>query len=244
LADRAFRATEGSESFVVYFEAYTSWRDEARWNMLAKSGLLSERERLPTETFVFVLTPDGYREQNSTFPLAVRGRRTQQLWFHEICLWRERPEPWWEQVPGLMALLPLCDHGRTEESVVKHAAQNITAEVSDTIVRANLLASLNYFGNLAYPLLDIQSLIGMENMRESPFVQEMIDLGRVEGDLRARRRDILEVLEVRFDADAAEQFRTALDAIADPKQLSALLRAAIKCRGIAGFRRALGPLTS
>src|SRR5260370_3716613 len=46
-ADRAFRARRGSEWFVVYLEAYTYWRKEAPWNLLAKSGLLSERERLP-----------------------------------------------------------------------------------------------------------------------------------------------------------------------------------------------------
>src|ERR1700722_2157157 len=99
LADRAFRAKQAGETFVVYFEAYTTWREEARWNILSKSALLSEREQLPTQTFVFILTPDGYREQSGTFQLAVAGRPTQKVWFHEICLWRERPQPWWEQVP-------------------------------------------------------------------------------------------------------------------------------------------------
>jgi hypothetical protein len=63
LADRAFRARQGTDEFIVYFEAYTNWRAEARWNILAKSGLLSEREHLPTRTLVFVLTPRGYRAQ-------------------------------------------------------------------------------------------------------------------------------------------------------------------------------------
>jgi hypothetical protein len=71
--------------------------------------------------------------------LEVAGRPTQQLWFHKICLWQERRQPWWEQVPGLMALLPLCDHGRTEDDAVKHAAQSFTARVADTTVRADLL---------------------------------------------------------------------------------------------------------
>jgi hypothetical protein len=73
LADRAFRARQGDESFVVYFEAYTSWRDDARWNILSKSALLSEREQLPTRTLVFVLTPERYREQHGTFRLEVAG---------------------------------------------------------------------------------------------------------------------------------------------------------------------------
>src|SRR5260370_39937840 len=59
LADRAFRAAQGGELFVVYFEAYPPWRDEARWNLLSKSALRAEREHLPTQTLVFLLTPDG-----------------------------------------------------------------------------------------------------------------------------------------------------------------------------------------
>ncbi len=242
LADRAFRATEGAEAFVVYFEAYTAWREPALLNLLAKSALLSERERLPTETFVFVLTPDGYHEHHGTFQLRSRGHTTQQVWFHEICLWRERPEAWWEQVPGLMALLPLCDHGFAEEAVVKHAARAITATVPDTVVRANLLVSLSCFGKLVYPQLDVASLIGRENMRESPFVQELLAEGRGEGGLVARRADILEVLGIRFGAEAAAEFTEPLNRIQDLEQLRELVRVATKCRGVAGFRRALGRL--
>src|SRR5260370_14809286 len=77
LADRAFRAVEGGEPFVVYFEAYATWRDDARWNILAKSALLSERERLPTRTLVFILRRKGYRAQRGRFRLAARGRPAQ-----------------------------------------------------------------------------------------------------------------------------------------------------------------------
>ena len=34
------------------------------------------------------------------------GEPTQQLWFREVPLWGLDPEPWWEEVPGLMALYP------------------------------------------------------------------------------------------------------------------------------------------
>src|SRR5437899_2343452 len=59
LADRVFRAGHGSERFVIYMEAYTRWADSATWSVLAKSGLLSERERLPTRSLIFVLLPQG-----------------------------------------------------------------------------------------------------------------------------------------------------------------------------------------
>ena len=190
---------QGGEQFVVYFEAYIEWRNAARWNILAKSGLLSEREELPTRTLVFILTPDGYREQNGTFQLQVGGSPTQQIWFHEICLWREKPQPWWEEAPGLMALLPLCDHGRSEEMAVRHAAESILERLpDDTSERRDLLATLTYFGNLAYPALDVMNLVGVHNMRESKFAEELIAIGRVEGELKAHRAAIWDALEARF----------------------------------------------
>ena len=138
-----------------------------------------------------------------------------------------------------MALLPLCDHGRSEEDAVKHAAQSITARVADTTVRADLLASLGFFGKLAYPLLDAFALIGRENMRESTFFQEILAEGRAEGRLEMGRDAVLEALTLRFGTEAAAEFTDRLNAIQDAIQLSELHRTAIKCRGVDGFRRAL-----
>jgi hypothetical protein len=235
LADRAFRAREGNNEFVVYFEAYTTWRADARWNILAKSGLLSERERLPTRTLLFILTPTGHQDQRGTFRLNVDEEPTQQIWFREICLWNERPETWWDAIPGLMALLPLCDHARTEEEVVTYAAEQITAQVSDTVERANLLASLGLFGKLAYPQLNAFNLIGRESMRESPFYQDIV----AEGKLEMGRGDILEVLTIRFGSAAAAEFTDALNRITEPDRLRPLHRTALKCRDINSFRRAV-----
>jgi hypothetical protein len=69
LADRAFRAKSGGTRFVVYMEAYVRWVESATWSVLSKSGLLSERERLPTRSLIFILLPKGYREQKGTFRL-------------------------------------------------------------------------------------------------------------------------------------------------------------------------------
>jgi hypothetical protein len=92
LADRAFRTRQGSERFVIYIEAYTRWDPLAPWNVLAKSGLLSEREKLPTLSLLYVLLPRGYHAQGGTFRLCVKKFRTQQIWFKEICLWRKKPQ--------------------------------------------------------------------------------------------------------------------------------------------------------
>jgi hypothetical protein len=86
LADRAFRASRGRERFIVYFEFYTRWDPNAPWDMLAKSGLLSRRLRLPTVCLAFVLFRRGFHSPGGQLRLEVAGAPTQQLWFHEVCL--------------------------------------------------------------------------------------------------------------------------------------------------------------
>lgn len=78
LADRAFLAQGDRERFVVYMEAYTRWDASVPWSVLAKAGLLSERERLPTQSVAYVLLPKGYQPQEGTFRLAVNDEPTQQ----------------------------------------------------------------------------------------------------------------------------------------------------------------------
>jgi predicted transposase YdaD len=123
---------------------------------------------------------------------------------------------------------------------VTYAAHSITAHVADTTVRANLLASLSFFGTLANPQLDAFGLIGRENMSHSPFYQAILAEGRADGE----RTAVLEALAVRFGEEAAAEFREVLNTIADGATLSELHRTAIKCRGISGFRRALLPRVS
>lgn len=235
LADRAFRAASGGHTFVVYFEAFTQWKQEARWNLLAKSALLSERERLPTRTFVFVLTPDGYHEQGGTFRLAVEDEATQQVWFREICLWREQPQPWWSTVPGLRTLYPLSAHNQSANDAVLHAAQAINGRVTDTVVRSNLLATLSIFATLAYPDLDAKELIGVELMRESKFLAQI----EAEGELKNARAFVQQLLELRFGPEKGAEFADALNAINDMEKLSELHALAAKCRGLGPFRKAL-----
>jgi hypothetical protein len=72
LADRAFRASRGREHFVLYFEFYTYWDPDAPWDMLAKSGILSQRERLPTVCLAFVLQRRNFRSAGGQLRLAAR----------------------------------------------------------------------------------------------------------------------------------------------------------------------------
>ncbi|MBL8796904.1 MAG: hypothetical protein JNM56_23585 [Planctomycetia bacterium] len=251
LADRAFRARRGRDRCVVYMEAYTRWNKHARWNVLAKSGLLSERERLPTQSLVYVLLPQGYpparggqpsrgkRPPRGTFRLQVNKRPTQQVWFEEICFWKEKPQPWWEEAPGLMALYPLCQHGTAPGTAVAHAAQSIVSHVADPLARADLLVTLAIFGRLKLPQGQVLDLIGRNQMIESPMYQEILAEGHARGQVNTKRDDIVEALTLRFGAAATAEFAEALRGLEDLARLADLFRVALGCRKLSEFRKAL-----
>jgi len=235
LADRAFRARKGTEEFIVYMEAYTRWEAKAPWSVLAKSGLLSERERLPCKSLVYVLSPRGYKEQNGTFRLAVEGQATQQVWFREICLWEIDPSPSWESSVGLMALSPLFRHHQSVEQTVARAARCIKGHATDRIRESDLLAVLGIFGKLSSPGFDPFQVIAREAMRESAFLQQIEDEMRI----ATRQADILQALEIRFGKTPAATLKEALLTVQDDEELSELFRATIKSRTLAAFRKVL-----
>jgi hypothetical protein len=234
-ADRAFRARRGAERFIVYLEAYTYWKREAPWNMLAKAGLLSERERLPTVCLVFILRPRRYHPQQGRFELNVSGETTKYLRLREVLLWEVTPQPWWVQVPGLMALYPLCRHGQAPREAVTYAAGAIQTATPDTIRRADLLTTLAIFGKLAYRRLNVEDLIGREQMRESPLYEEIKDEGRLE----TRQTDVLEVLKARFGRETANRFAAAVHRVAKFDKLGRLLRRASNCATADEFQKGL-----
>jgi hypothetical protein len=243
LADRVFPARRGRERFLVYFEFYTQWDSDAPWDMLAKSGLLSRREWLPTVCVPVVLQRRGYNFPEGELRLEAAGGPTQQLWFREVLLWELVPEAWWENEPGLMALYPLTHHRRQPREAVRHAAQAIEQQLTGTVERANGLFLLNIFAGLAYPRLDVEKIIGREKMQESRFSREMREEGRLEGrregELTARRSDILDILQERFGSRAKQQVEATLNSIEDVDQLKRLHRLAWSAADMNQFRAGL-----
>jgi hypothetical protein len=231
LADRVFRARRGRGPVLVYFEAYTYWDPAAPWSVLAKSGLLSERDRLPTVSVIFVLHPKGYKSAKGTLRLEAGGLPTQQVWFTEVRLWEQDPEAWWEEVPALMTLYPLCRHRQSPEEAVKHAARVIGQTEGPSNERADYLALLGIFATLLYPKLEVFDWIGRESMMESPFMEEWLK--------EERQQAILEVLELRFGKNAVAEVTAAIKALTKGEQLKELHRKAVLCSSPDEFRAAL-----
>lgn len=216
-------------------EFYTTWDKIAPWNLLAKAGLLAERERLPVKTLLFVLRKAGFRSPGGTLQLSVAGRPVQQIWFDEVCLWEQKPEPWWDEVPGLMAMYPLTNHGLSPRNSVRRAAEIIEARTPDSIRRATMLTTLNILGKIAYPKLDLHAIIPRDLMKESPFFKELAAEIRVE----ETRQAILDILDERFGASAEAAVAADVNRIEDLTALRELFRLTIRCPGLDEFRAEL-----
>jgi hypothetical protein len=231
LADRVFLAGQGRRRFAVYFEFYTTWDRHAPWDMLAKSGLISQRELLPTVCIAVVLRRAGFRTTGGGLRLEAAGGPTQQLWLREVPLWQIRPEAWWEEEPGLMALYPLCQHGRRPREAIAHAAGVIESKVSAAGERAERLALLSIFGELAFPALNVEQIIGSEKMKESRMLR------RIRNEVL--RDGILRVLRVRFRSEPPADVVSALEAVEEVGRLETLLDLAATCEDIEAFRASM-----
>jgi hypothetical protein len=217
---------------VVYFEAYARWDRHAPLNLLAKSGLLAERERLPVLPVVFILRRRGYRSQGGRLELQVNGVTTQSLQFREVPLWEVTPQPWWEDAPTLMALYPLCRHDQRPRAAVVHATQVIERRITGDLERADALSLLDMFGEMAYPGLNVEAIIGSEKMGESKLSRSMM----LKGKLQQARETIMHLLGRRFGGEPMlRDVETALVDIDSLETLNALLDQAIDCRNLAHF---------
>jgi predicted transposase YdaD len=111
----------------------------------------------------------------------------------------------------------------------------IEAHTPDTPARADFLAYLNTFGQLAFPRLNVAAIIGREKMKESPFLREIMNEGRVE----EKRVDIVRILERRFGEEPARALMELLEECTELDHLRRLFDLALDCTSIEEFRTAL-----
>ncbi|MCY4401175.1 MAG: hypothetical protein OXD54_01205 [Candidatus Poribacteria bacterium] len=123
-------------------------------------------------------------------------------------------------------------------------------QVSDTVEvpdKPAYFAGKAVIGNLVYEHQMIIDIISEETMHESPLVEyltekataEALQQGIQQGIKTRALEDILEVLELRLELEAANAFKPVLDAIDDLDRLKQLHRAAILANTPEDFQQAL-----
>jgi hypothetical protein len=84
--------------------------------------------------------------------------------------------------------------------------------------RDEALALLTIFGELAYPRLDVERIIGSEKMKES----KMLRRAREEGRLDEKREALLKVVRGRFGEPFANEVAAAISSLDDLARLDQL----------------------
>src|SRR5262245_14672969 len=121
-----------------------------------------------------------------------------------------------------MALCPLCQHDKQPREAIRYTAAAIERKVPLPGARDEALALRAIFGEQAFPQLDIERIIGSEEMKESRMLRRVSD----EGELAAKRADILEALEARFGTPAVTELAPAVNELAELERATRLLRLA------------------
>ena len=164
--------------------------------------------------------------------------------------------------PGLLPFAPLMKppSGVSADAWLRQCLHATEALPLDASTKVDMMAGMAILGGISYELSTVRRIISQEGfmdaiMRESSFAQYLtqqgIDRGIEQGIEQGMRRgreegirestieDILDVLEVRFDADAPGQFAGRIRAIDDLQQLKQLLRAAVQVDNLDAFQHAL-----
>ena|SRR5580700_8463701 len=100
---------------------------------------------------------------------------------------------------------------------------------------------LNIFGELAYPRLDVEHIIGSNVMAwEAKIVRKIRKAGQAE----ARQADVLDVIQNRYGSAVATELTAAVQAVDDPELLKLLHGQALAGVDVAQLRSALQAHTS
>ena len=213
-------------------------------------GYLIERYGLPVLSFVIYLRPTAGRRDMGRYIQALAGHRV-VVEYKVIRLSEREGQAILEGGhPGVLPFVPLMKppSDLSSEAWLRHCIRATDALPLDTSTKVDIQAGMAILSGLSHPLDTVRRIMSQEGfmdaiMRESSFAQYMVEQGRQQGIEQGEREraiaDVLEVLEIRFDADAADQLADRIRSIADLPRLKLLLRSAVQVDDIEEFQRVL-----
>ncbi len=229
-------------------------------------GYLIERYGLPVLSFVIYLRPTAGRRDMGRYIQALPGHRV-VVEYKVIRLSEREGQAILEGGhPGVLPFVPLMKppSDLSEEAWLRHCIRATDALPLDTSTKVDIQAGMAILSGLSHSLDTVRSIMSQEGfmdaiMRESSFAQYLkeqgIEQGRQQGIEQGRQQgieqgieqgerestiaNVLDVLEIRFDADAAGQFADRIRSIADLPRLKLLHRSAVQVDDIEEFQRLL-----
>ncbi len=237
--DMTYKVLWHNETVLLHIEVQTEdSRDKPMpLRMLSYASELLLRHELPVYSVVLYLSPNagqtdpgGYSYGNDVFGL--------QHKYQVIRLADLEGESFLEAASvGLLPFTPLMrpPTGMGTEVWLQKCVEKTEAAPVDTQTRGTLLFALSTLGSLAHDLTFLQELISEEMMRESPFIEHLMQKGARENSIN----NIQSVLTTRFPQSDVQGVEHALESIQDIDRLTELHRRAVQTPSVEAFLQAL-----
>ena len=246
--DSLLRVCIGGDEMLVHHEFQTTDSTDTPMprRMAGYIGRLIERYGLPVYAHVLYLRPDAgrrdpgyYLQEHPDYPVVIRYKvlRLSQLPGQAVLD---------SGSVGLLPFAPLMQPpaGQAEAAWLEQCVAKAWDMPLARSVKADVLTGLTLLSDLVYNSQTITAIVSkeylMDLMRESPFAQYLTQQAREEGIEQGERKQaieaLLEVLELRFGADAAKSLVAPIRAIDEVPRLNQLHRTAIQASSFEEFR--------
>lgn len=221
-----------AEPVLVLVEIETYPDSDADRQVLDDLMLIAVDRKVVPEVISLILKPKGnLNVTGSADRNSVQGKTRISGSWPVVRLWELQAEQLFAAGDvGLIPWVPLTQTSQSPEELMARCRDRL-AQVPDATDRAGLSAVTQILAGLAFPDKRFLDLFGgADAMIESPVLDEVKALIRV----RAKREDVLAVLETRFGAVPAERV-APLQTIADEARLAELHRLAVTCADLDAF---------
>ena len=248
-ADMVIKVELNGKEVLVHFEFQTtdSYDSEMSLRMAGYIIRLIETYGLPVYSSVIYLRPDAGRRDRGAYEQNIAGHQI-FVEYQVIRLIEMEGEQVLDTKPtGLLPFTPLMKRpaGVDAEQWLRRCVR--TADNVEVPNKAAYLGALAILGNLVYESELISNIIQEETMQQPNIIEywtekaaaEAHQQGLQQGLKERALEDILEVLELRLQPDAARTFKPVLEAIDDSQRLRQLFRAALLAESTEDFQRAL-----
>ena len=238
--DSLIKVLLDGEEVLVHCEFQTT--DSTHADMVQRTvdylGRCYGRYGLPIFSHVIYLRPNAGRNDPGGYVQDVTGHRL-IVEYKVIRLIEVDGQSVLEaQQPGLLPFCPLMKPpaGINALTWLNQCVETTKSLSLDAPIRNNLLLDLWVMGGLVHDSDAIAHLFPEDIMQESSVYQDIIAKGVQLGTKATVIEDILQILEIRFQATESS-IQSALEAIDDTQRLKALLREAVETETLAHLHR-------
>ena len=246
--DSLLRVCVGNDEVLVHHEFQTTDSTDTPMprRMAGYIGRLIERYGLPVYAHVLYLRPAAgrrdpgyYLQEHLDYSVVIRYKvlRLNQLPGQAVLD---------SGAVGLLPFVPLMrpPTGQAGAAWLEQCVATAWDMPLERPVKADVLTGLTLLSDLVYNPQTITAIVSkeylMDLMRESSFAQYLTQQAREEGIEQGERKHaieaLLEVVELRFGADAAESLAAPIRAIDEVPRLNQLHRTAIQASSFEEFR--------